>query len=222
MAPTCIRGSPVSATTSPGRARLPAHRSRHRRAPQLAQARPGADDARRRTALRCRRTGSASSSIDLKVPFDPREVLARVVDGSRFEEYKPLYGPSLVTGWASIHGYLVGHHRERAGRAVQRRGAKGDRVHPAVQSDRHADRLPAEHHWLHGGHALRAARHHQRRRQDDQRGHQLDRAPHHHQHGRVVRCGQLRHVGPFVFARDSCSRGPTPRRRSWAPSNSRA
>jgi acetyl-CoA carboxylase carboxyltransferase component len=47
-------------------------------------------------------------SIDLKVPFDPREVLARVVDGSRFEEYKPLYGQSLVTGWASIHGYLVG------------------------------------------------------------------------------------------------------------------
>jgi acyl-CoA carboxylase subunit beta len=47
-------------------------------------------------------------SIDLKVAFDPREVLARVVDGSRFEEYKPLYGQSLVTGWASIHGYLVG------------------------------------------------------------------------------------------------------------------
>jgi acetyl-CoA carboxylase carboxyltransferase component len=47
-------------------------------------------------------------SIDLKVPFDPREVLARVVDGSRFEEYKPLYGQSLVTGWASVHGYLVG------------------------------------------------------------------------------------------------------------------
>jgi acetyl-CoA carboxylase carboxyltransferase component len=47
-------------------------------------------------------------SIDLKVPFDPREVLARVVDGSRFEEYKPLYGQSLVTGWASIHGFLVG------------------------------------------------------------------------------------------------------------------
>jgi acetyl-CoA carboxylase carboxyltransferase component len=31
-----------------------------------------------------------------------------VVDGSRFDEYKPLYGTSLVTGWASIHGYPVG------------------------------------------------------------------------------------------------------------------
>src|SRR5579875_3716693 len=47
-------------------------------------------------------------SADLRVPFDPREVLARVVDGSRFDEFKPLYGPSLVTGWASIHGYPIG------------------------------------------------------------------------------------------------------------------
>ncbi|MFC5061078.1 acyl-CoA carboxylase subunit beta [Actinomycetospora atypica] len=45
---------------------------------------------------------------DTKVPFDPREVLARTVDGSEFDEYKPLYGTSLVTGWASIHGYPVG------------------------------------------------------------------------------------------------------------------
>lgn len=48
------------------------------------------------------------ASVDIKVPFDPREVLARVVDGSRFEEYKPLYGTALVTGWASIHGFPVG------------------------------------------------------------------------------------------------------------------
>jgi len=47
-------------------------------------------------------------SVDLSVHFDPRDVLARVVDGSRFEEYKPLYGSSLVTGWASVHGYPVG------------------------------------------------------------------------------------------------------------------
>jgi acetyl-CoA carboxylase carboxyltransferase component len=46
--------------------------------------------------------------VDLRVPFDPREVLARVVDGSRFDEYKANYGTSLVTGWASIHGYAVG------------------------------------------------------------------------------------------------------------------
>jgi acyl-CoA carboxylase subunit beta len=48
------------------------------------------------------------ASADFRVPFDPREVLARVVDGSRFAEYKPLYGTSLVTGWASVHGFPVG------------------------------------------------------------------------------------------------------------------
>ncbi|MFC0114685.1 acyl-CoA carboxylase subunit beta [Kibdelosporangium aridum] len=45
---------------------------------------------------------------DLKIPFDPRDVIARVVDGSDFDEFKPLYGASLVTGWASVHGYPVG------------------------------------------------------------------------------------------------------------------
>jgi acetyl-CoA carboxylase carboxyltransferase component len=47
-------------------------------------------------------------SADPQVPFDPREVLARVLDGSRFDEFKPLYGPALTTGWGSIHGYPVG------------------------------------------------------------------------------------------------------------------
>jgi len=45
---------------------------------------------------------------DLKVPFDPREVIARIVDGSDFDEFKPLYGGSLVTGWAGLHGHQVG------------------------------------------------------------------------------------------------------------------
>jgi acetyl-CoA carboxylase carboxyltransferase component len=47
-------------------------------------------------------------SKDLRTPFDVREVIARVVDGSRFEEFKPLYGPTLVCGWASVHGFPVG------------------------------------------------------------------------------------------------------------------
>ena len=47
-------------------------------------------------------------SKDLKAPFDMREVIARIVDGSKFEEFKPLYGPTLVCGWASIHGYPIG------------------------------------------------------------------------------------------------------------------
>ncbi len=70
---------------------------------------------------------------DLKVPFDPREVIARIVDGSEFDEFKPLYGASLVTGWARLHGYPVGHPGQRARRAVQRGGAEGHPVHPAGQ-----------------------------------------------------------------------------------------
>ncbi len=46
--------------------------------------------------------------LDLKIPFDPREVIARIVDGSEFDEFKPLYGTSLVTGWAAVHGYPIG------------------------------------------------------------------------------------------------------------------
>jgi acyl-CoA carboxylase subunit beta len=45
---------------------------------------------------------------DLRIAFDPREVVSRVVDGSRFDEFKPRYGASLVTGWAHVHGYPVG------------------------------------------------------------------------------------------------------------------
>ena len=47
-------------------------------------------------------------SKDLKTPFDIREVINRITDGSEFEEFKPLYGPTLVCGWSKIHGYPVG------------------------------------------------------------------------------------------------------------------
>ena len=47
-------------------------------------------------------------SRDLRTPVDVRDVIARTVDGSRFEEFKPRFGPTMVCGWASIHGYEVG------------------------------------------------------------------------------------------------------------------
>ena len=45
---------------------------------------------------------------DPRVPYDPREVIARIVDDSRFSEFKPLYGNTLVCGWAHVHGFPVG------------------------------------------------------------------------------------------------------------------
>ncbi len=47
-------------------------------------------------------------SRDLRQPVDVRDVISRIVDGSRFEEFKPRYGSSMVCGWASIHGHQVG------------------------------------------------------------------------------------------------------------------
>jgi len=48
------------------------------------------------------------ASADVRVPFDVHDVLARVLDDSAFEEFKPLYGSTLVTGWGHIGGYPVG------------------------------------------------------------------------------------------------------------------
>jgi len=45
---------------------------------------------------------------DLRIPFDMREILNRVLDGSLFEEYKAVYGTSILNGWGSIHGYPIG------------------------------------------------------------------------------------------------------------------
>jgi len=48
------------------------------------------------------------ASADVRTPFDQHEVIARIVDGSRFSEFKPLYGSTLICGWAHVHGFPVG------------------------------------------------------------------------------------------------------------------
>jgi 3-methylcrotonyl-CoA carboxylase beta subunit len=45
---------------------------------------------------------------DTRKPYDVREVIARIVDGSRFDEFKSRYGTTLVTGFAQLYGYPVG------------------------------------------------------------------------------------------------------------------
>jgi acetyl-CoA carboxylase carboxyltransferase component len=47
-------------------------------------------------------------SQDLRQPLDVREVIGRITDGSRFEEFKARYGTTLICGWAEVHGYPVG------------------------------------------------------------------------------------------------------------------
>jgi 3-methylcrotonyl-CoA carboxylase beta subunit/propionyl-CoA carboxylase len=47
-------------------------------------------------------------NVDTRKPYEVREIIARVVDGSRFDEFKERYGTTLVTGFARVHGFLVG------------------------------------------------------------------------------------------------------------------
>ena len=47
-------------------------------------------------------------NADIRKPYDVREIIARLVDGSRFDEFKERYGATLVTGFARVHGMLVG------------------------------------------------------------------------------------------------------------------
>ena len=46
--------------------------------------------------------------IDLRAPYDARDLIARIVDASEFDEFKRLYGTTLICGFAHIHGYPVG------------------------------------------------------------------------------------------------------------------
>jgi acetyl-CoA carboxylase carboxyltransferase component len=47
-------------------------------------------------------------SADLRKSYDVREIIARIVDGSRFDEFRERYGATLVTGFARLHGFLIG------------------------------------------------------------------------------------------------------------------
>ena len=122
----------------------------------------------------------ASAPADLKVPFDPREVIARDRRRlARFDEFKPLYGTTLVTGWAS-HPRLPGRHPRQPQGVLFSEEAK-----KATQFIQLANQIDTPLVFLQNttgymvGKRVRAGRHHQARRQDDQRGHQQHgAAPH--------------------------------------------
>lgn len=47
-------------------------------------------------------------SADSRIPFDVKEIIARILDGSEFQEWKPRYGPSIICGTGRLHGYPIG------------------------------------------------------------------------------------------------------------------
>ena len=101
---------------------------RHR-PPDRAPGSTGASSGRRRGAAtsRLRPRGAARHPpADLQVPFDPREVLARIVDGSAFDEFKPLYGTSAWSPAGPGCTAIRSGCSPTARRAVQRGGQEGD------------------------------------------------------------------------------------------------
>ena len=84
------------------------HRAPHRRQSQYARKRSTSRSrAPREPALDAAELDGIVP-VDLKKQYDVREVIARIVDGSEFDEFKQLYGTTLVTGFAHIHGMPVG------------------------------------------------------------------------------------------------------------------
>ena len=136
---------------------------------------------------------------DMRQPYDVREVIARIVDGSEFDEFKQNYGTTLVTGFAHLQGMPVGIIANN-GVLFSRKRAEGRAFHRAVLPAQDPAGLPAEHHRLHGRPQIRGRRHRQGRRQAGDGGGHRAGAEGHDDHRRLVRRRQLRHVRPRLFA----------------------
>ena len=105
---------------------------------------------------------------DLRKPYDVREVIARLVDASVFDEFKALYGTSLVCGFARIHGYPVGIIANN-GILFSESALKGAHFRRALLPAGDTARLSAEHQRLHGRAEIRGRRYRQGRREDGDR-----------------------------------------------------
>ncbi len=145
---------------------------------------------------------------DTRKPFDVREVIARMVDGSEFDEFKARFGTTLVCGFAHIHGMPVGIVANN-GILFSESAQKGAHFIELCLPAQDPAGVPAEHHRLHGRPQVRERRHRPPRRQDgDGRGLRQG-AQVHRDHRRLVRRRQLRHVRPRLLAASSCGCGPT-------------
>src|SRR4051794_4302074 len=105
---------------------------------------------------------------DTRKPCDVREVIARIVDGSRFDAFKARYGDTLVTGFAHINGYPVGIVGNNG--ILFSESAEGRALHRTLRPARHSAGVFAKHHWLDGRPQIREPGHRQGRRQDGHGG----------------------------------------------------
>jgi 3-methylcrotonyl-CoA carboxylase beta subunit len=98
-----------------------------------------------------------------------REVIARIVDGSEFDEFKARYGATLVTGFAHIEGMPVGIVANN-GILFGESANKGAHFIELCCQRKDPAGVPAEHHRLHGRPQVRERRHRRARRQDGHGG----------------------------------------------------
>ena len=101
---------------------------------------------------------------DTRTPYDIRELLRSVVDGSELQEFKALYGETLVCAFAHIDGHPVGILANN-GILLQPVRTQGRAFHRALRPPQHPAAVRAERHRLHGRARLRGGRHRQGRRE---------------------------------------------------------
>ena len=168
--------------------------------PQLHQAVSSCSCASRARRATTRRELYGVIPTDTRKPYDVREVIARIVDGSELDEFKARYGTTLVTGFARIHGMPVGIIANN-GILFSESAHEGRALHRAV--------LPAQRsRWCscRTSPASWSARKYenegiaQARRQDGDRGGARAGAEVHGDHRRLLRRRQLRHVRPRLLA----------------------
>ncbi len=136
---------------------------------------------------------------DLRKQYDVREVIGRLVDGSEFDEFKPLYGTTLVTGFAHLAGMPVGILGNN-GILFSESALKARAFHRTLLPAPYSAAVSAEHHRLHGWARGGGRRHRQGRRQDGDGGRLRAGAEDHRDHRRLLRRRQLRHVRARLFA----------------------
>ena len=210
-APTCTPGAPGVAdhyATSDEHAlaiarRIVANLHGARPDPPWPIARAGAPGGRSRASCTgSSRTTTARSSI-------PAQVIARLVDGSRFDEFKALYGETLVCGWARIEGHPVGILANN-GVLFAESSRKGAHFIELACKRRVPLVFLQNITGLHGRQGVRDGRHRARRREARQRGRLRGGAEVHRRDRRLVRRRQLRHVRPGLRRRASSGCGRTP------------
>ena len=169
---------------------------------------PGCGARARRARATTRRSCYGARPADLREPYEVREVIARIVDGSLLHEFKALYGETLVCGFAHLMGYPVAIAGQQRHPLLGDR-AQGRALHRAAPPAPDPAGVPAEHHRLHGRPRVRGRRHRQGRRQAGDRRRLRRGAQVHGRDRRLVRRRQLRACAAARTPRGSCGCGRT-------------